>query len=114
MADVKELIPEFFYLPEFLLNSNNFDLGRQKELDSSAVGGRTETDRLQAFSQAVSAHCKEYNTRHLLRIAELVPEKTFVWNSVFLSILGFLPVQNAQIIIFYLRVSLLCIFLYVT
>lgn len=29
MADVKELIPEFFYLPEFLLNSNNFDLGKQ-------------------------------------------------------------------------------------
>lgn len=27
MADVKELIPEFFYLPEFLGNSNNFDLG---------------------------------------------------------------------------------------
>ena len=25
--DVKELIPEFFYLPEFMLNSNNFDLG---------------------------------------------------------------------------------------
>ena len=28
MADVKELIPEFFYLPELLLNSNNFDLGK--------------------------------------------------------------------------------------
>ena len=27
MADVKELIPEFFYLPEFLTNCNNFDLG---------------------------------------------------------------------------------------
>ncbi|KAL1139731.1 hypothetical protein AAG570_006709 [Ranatra chinensis] len=27
MADVKELIPEFFYLPEFLVNANNFDLG---------------------------------------------------------------------------------------
>lgn len=27
MADVKELIPEFFYLPEFFVNSNNFDLG---------------------------------------------------------------------------------------
>ncbi|ESO89055.1 hypothetical protein LOTGIDRAFT_154132 [Lottia gigantea] len=27
MADVKELIPEFFYLPDFLLNANNFDLG---------------------------------------------------------------------------------------
>uniref|UniRef100_A0A8C4NGZ2 Uncharacterized protein n=1 Tax=Eptatretus burgeri TaxID=7764 RepID=A0A8C4NGZ2_EPTBU len=27
MADVKELIPEFFYLPEFLRNDNNFNLG---------------------------------------------------------------------------------------
>ncbi|KAM7286130.1 neurobeachin-like protein 1 [Ixodes scapularis] len=26
--DVKELIPEFFYLPEFLTNMNGFDLGR--------------------------------------------------------------------------------------
>ena len=26
-SDVKELIPEFFYLPEFLLNSNDLDLG---------------------------------------------------------------------------------------
>jgi hypothetical protein len=26
-SDVKELVPEFFYLPEFLLNSNRFDLG---------------------------------------------------------------------------------------
>lgn len=31
MADVKELIPEFFYLPEFLLNSNNFDLGQYEK-----------------------------------------------------------------------------------
>ncbi|KAM6959381.1 WD repeat and FYVE domain-containing protein 3 [Aplochiton taeniatus] len=30
MADVKELIPEFFYLPEFFLNSNNFDLGSKQ------------------------------------------------------------------------------------
>lgn len=27
LQDVRELIPEFFYLPEFLTNSNNFDLG---------------------------------------------------------------------------------------
>ena len=26
--DVKELIPEFFFFPEFLLNMNNFDLGK--------------------------------------------------------------------------------------
>uniref|UniRef100_A0A8K9UQS2 WD repeat and FYVE domain containing 3 n=1 Tax=Oncorhynchus mykiss TaxID=8022 RepID=A0A8K9UQS2_ONCMY len=30
MADVKELIPEFFYLPEFMLNANNFDLGAKQ------------------------------------------------------------------------------------
>ena len=30
MADVKELIPEFFYLPEFLKNSNHFDLGSKQ------------------------------------------------------------------------------------
>ncbi len=28
MADVKELIPEFFYMPDFLTNHNNFDLGK--------------------------------------------------------------------------------------
>lgn len=28
MADIKELIPEFFYLPDFLLNDNKFDLGK--------------------------------------------------------------------------------------
>lgn len=27
MSDVRELIPEFFYLPDFLVNSNNFDFG---------------------------------------------------------------------------------------
>ncbi|GMF08898.1 unnamed protein product [[Candida] boidinii] len=26
-SDVRELIPEFFYLPDFLVNSNNFDFG---------------------------------------------------------------------------------------
>ncbi|KAJ8418170.1 hypothetical protein AAFF_G00138790 [Aldrovandia affinis] len=27
MSDVRELIPEFYYLPDFLVNSNNFELG---------------------------------------------------------------------------------------
>ncbi|VDD74216.1 unnamed protein product [Mesocestoides corti] len=30
MADVRELIPEFFYLPDFLVNSNRFDFGRKQ------------------------------------------------------------------------------------
>lgn len=40
MADVKELIPEFFYLPEFLLNSNNFDLGKFYCLYSGKNGAK--------------------------------------------------------------------------
>ncbi|XP_048511859.1 neurobeachin isoform X4 [Athalia rosae] len=35
-SDVKELIPEFFFLPEMLINSNRYRLGRQE--DGSAVG----------------------------------------------------------------------------
>lgn len=27
MSDVRELIPEFFYLPDFLVNFNQFDFG---------------------------------------------------------------------------------------
>ncbi|GMT24191.1 hypothetical protein PFISCL1PPCAC_15488, partial [Pristionchus fissidentatus] len=30
MADVKELIPEFFFLPEMFINNNKFDLGRKQ------------------------------------------------------------------------------------
>lgn len=31
-ADVKELTPEFYYQPEFLLNANGFDLGTKQVL----------------------------------------------------------------------------------
>ncbi len=34
MADIKELIPEFFYLPEFLGNTNSFDLGTKQSGES--------------------------------------------------------------------------------
>ncbi|KAJ3416938.1 Neurobeachin-like protein 1 [Chytridiales sp. JEL 0842] len=30
-SDVKELIPEFFYMPEFLVNENRFDLGTKQK-----------------------------------------------------------------------------------
>ena len=30
MADLRELIPEFFYLPDFLVNRNHFDLGTKQ------------------------------------------------------------------------------------
>ncbi|XP_011499383.1 PREDICTED: neurobeachin-like [Ceratosolen solmsi marchali] len=35
-SDVKELIPEFFFLPEMLINSNRYRFGRQE--DGSSVG----------------------------------------------------------------------------
>nr|XP_055025553.1 WD repeat- and FYVE domain-containing protein 4 isoform X2 [Misgurnus anguillicaudatus] len=36
MSDVRELIPEFFYLPDFLVNSNNLDFGCME--DGTALG----------------------------------------------------------------------------
>ena len=34
MADLRELIPEFFYLPDFLVNENKFDLGMKQSGES--------------------------------------------------------------------------------
>jgi len=47
MADVKELIPEFFYLPEFLLNDNNFDLGKMLFKQTQIVSGQCWPERRQ-------------------------------------------------------------------
>lgn len=35
MTDVRELTPEFFYLPEFLLNVNNYDFGARQNSNQS-------------------------------------------------------------------------------
>lgn len=35
MTDVRELIPEFFYLPEFLTNVNDYDFGTRQNSDTS-------------------------------------------------------------------------------
>ncbi|XP_050700499.1 WD repeat and FYVE domain-containing protein 3-like isoform X2 [Eriocheir sinensis] len=71
MADVKELIPEFFYLPEFFVNSNKFDLGCKqsgKQLDDVvlppwAKGDAREFIRLHRMAlecDYVSAHLHEW------------------------------------------------------
>ena len=71
MADVKELIPEFFYLPEFLLNSNRFDLGKKQSgvvlddvvLPAWAKGDAREfirAHRAALESDYVSAHLNEW------------------------------------------------------
>ncbi|KAL2013633.1 hypothetical protein VTN00DRAFT_1158 [Thermoascus crustaceus] len=35
MSDVRELIPEFFYLPEFLVNTNKYDFGLRQNMTES-------------------------------------------------------------------------------
>ncbi len=71
MADVKELIPEFFYLPEFLANSNKFDLGRKQSgvvLNDVVLPPWAKNDprefirvhRMALESDYVSAHLNEW------------------------------------------------------
>ena len=71
MADVKELIPEFFYLPEFLVNSNKFDLGKKQSgimLDNVMLPPWAKNDpiefirvhRMALESDFVSAHLNEW------------------------------------------------------
>ena len=38
MSDVKELTPEFYYLPEFLENVNHVDFGRRQGGDKARIG----------------------------------------------------------------------------
>ncbi|AOA63527.1 Protein with similarity to Chediak-Higashi syndrome and Beige proteins [Komagataella phaffii CBS 7435] len=70
-SDVRELIPEFFYLPEFLMNSNKFDLGTLQsgskvdnvELPPWAKGDPKlfiEKNREALESPYVSAHLHEW------------------------------------------------------
>ena len=70
--DVKELIPEFYFFPDFLLNQNNFDLGRlqgpKKQIVNDVVlpNWATSVDdfvrqhRLALESEYVSAHLHEW------------------------------------------------------
>lgn len=71
LNDVKELIPEFFYFPEFLQNLNNFDLGRLQGKKNRVhdvvlpAWAKTPDDfirkhRLALESEYVSAHLHEW------------------------------------------------------
>ena len=70
-TDVKEMIPEFFYMPEFLVNSNKFNLGRKQNGDVMgdvilppwAKGSPEEfirINRLALESNYVSEHLHEW------------------------------------------------------
>jgi hypothetical protein len=58
-SDVKELIPEFYYLPEFLLNADNFELGTRSSATSSATSCCRHGPRLGAPLRAVMREALE-------------------------------------------------------
>ncbi|NXM70262.1 NBEL2 protein, partial [Serilophus lunatus] len=74
-VDVKELIPEFFYFPEFLENQNGFDLGCL-QLSNEKVGdvvlprwARSREDFIHQHRQALES---EYVSAHLHEWIDLI------------------------------------------
>lgn len=76
MTDVRELIPEFFYLPEFLLNSNAFDFGMRQ-----GDGGPVDTVVLPPWAKGdpnifIAKHREalesEYVSKHLHHWIDLI------------------------------------------
>uniref|UniRef100_A0A286Y0J3 Neurobeachin-like protein 2 n=1 Tax=Cavia porcellus TaxID=10141 RepID=A0A286Y0J3_CAVPO len=74
-ADVKELIPEFFYFPDFLENQNGFDLGCL-QLNNEKVGdvvlppwASSPEDFIQQHRQALES---EYVSAHLHEWIDLI------------------------------------------
>lgn len=53
-SDVKELIPEFFVLPEFLVNKNRFDFGKKQcgtRVDDVILPAWAKSDARYDFTQ---------------------------------------------------------------
>lgn len=76
MTDVRELIPEFFYLPEFLTNSNGFNFGQRQ-----GNGGGIDTVQLPPWAKGdpkifITKHREAlespYVSRHLHQWIDLI------------------------------------------
>ncbi|XP_025205063.1 WD repeat and FYVE domain-containing protein 3 [Melanaphis sacchari] len=75
MADVKELVPEFFYLPEFLVNSNNFDLGCKQngvQLNDVVLPPWAKDDPHEFIRVHRAALESEYVSQHLHEWIDLI------------------------------------------
>ncbi|KAK3103345.1 hypothetical protein FSP39_018631 [Pinctada imbricata] len=75
MADVKELIPEFFYLPEFLCNSNNYDLGCKQsgvELGDVVLPTWAKSDTREFIRAHREALESDYVSAHLHEWIDLI------------------------------------------
>lgn len=74
-ADVKELIPEFFYFPEFLQNMNGFDLGRlqiSQDLVGDVMLPRWATSREDFIRKHRQALESEHVSSHLHEWIDLI------------------------------------------
>ncbi|KAK5618282.1 Neurobeachin-like protein 2 [Crenichthys baileyi] len=74
-ADVKELIPEFFYFPEFLQNMNGFDLGHlqiSQDLVTDVVLPRWATSREDFIRKHRKALESEHVSSHLHEWIDLI------------------------------------------
>ncbi|KAL2720725.1 WD repeat and FYVE domain-containing protein 3-like isoform X1 [Vespula squamosa] len=72
MADVKELIPEFFYLPEFLVNSNHFDLGNGVQLGDIVLPPWAKQDPREFIrAHRLALEC-DYVSQHLHQWIDLI------------------------------------------
>jgi len=65
MTDVRELIPEFYYLPEFLLNQNGYDFGVRQ-----GNGGAIDTVQLPAWAKSdpkifIAKHREALESEHV-------------------------------------------------
>ncbi|KAL8733219.1 MAG: hypothetical protein Q9166_002236 [cf. Caloplaca sp. 2 TL-2023] len=76
MTDVRELIPEFFYLPEFLLNSNGFDFGERQgnggSIDQVALPPWAKGDPKIFIAKNREALESEYVCKHLHHWIDLI------------------------------------------
>ena len=75
MTDVRELIPEFFYLPEFLVNHNNYDFGTRQggaAIDTVELPPWAKGDPKIFIAKHREALESEYVSRHLHQWVDLV------------------------------------------
>ncbi|VUZ46443.1 unnamed protein product, partial [Hymenolepis diminuta] len=75
MADVRELIPEFFYLPDFLINSNHFDFGCKQNgvrVDNVVLPPWAKSDPREFIRQHREALESEYVSANLHHWIDLI------------------------------------------
>ncbi|KAL8955686.1 MAG: hypothetical protein Q9193_006552, partial [Seirophora villosa] len=76
MTDVRELIPEFFYLPEFLLNTNGFDFGQRQgdgeTIDTVSLPPWAKGDPKIFIAKNREALESEYVSKHLHHWIDLI------------------------------------------